>query len=97
MTAISELRIDCLEAERIIKRLSNHWRHKFSITQQQNVTTIPFSEQVVSDLIAFEDHLLARIKAANNEQLDRYEQVVLSHLNRMAAQDYSGDWMRIEP
>ncbi|KAA8733125.1 DUF2218 domain-containing protein [Acinetobacter qingfengensis] len=93
-TNISELRIDTLEAARIIKRLSNHWKHKFEITEQHEITTIPFSEQSRVFLSPHQDYLLAKIETTENERLEQLEHVVISHINRMANQEFPAHWIR---
>jgi hypothetical protein len=92
---ISELRIATDQAARIIKRLSNHWRHKFDIQEQDEITQIPFSAQSRVWLSADAKTLLAKIETLETERLAQLEQVVLLHINRMANQEFVASWQRL--
>ncbi|MFC4952522.1 DUF2218 domain-containing protein [Acinetobacter puyangensis] len=96
MNKISELRIDTVNAEKIIKKLTNHWRHKMAIEQYNDTFKIPFSKEINVFLTAYPDHLAAKVESENHEQLIETENVVLSHLNRMAQQEFAATWIRLE-
>lgn len=95
MVAISEARIDMADSPRIIKRLTNHWRHKFEIEQQQDHSIIHFSEHTKAILTGFDDHLWAKVEVSTEEELARYEDVILRHINSMAHQEFEANWIRV--
>ncbi|OTG79810.1 DUF2218 domain-containing protein [Acinetobacter sp. ANC 4648] len=86
----SHTSIPTLEAKRIAKRLLNHWKHKFKVTETETIFSI-FMPETTIVLTAETDRLIVDL----NTQLEDYthiEQVVLDHLNRMAQQEFSVAW-----
>ncbi|MDO4223982.1 MAG: DUF2218 domain-containing protein [Acinetobacter sp.] len=91
---LSTLHIPHSEAARIIKRLTNHWKHKMDIIQQDNISIIPFADDVQCRLIAEPTQIIAELTTNSHEQLDTFEDVVLRHLNRMAHEEFAVAWQR---
>lgn len=93
MTYQSSASIHTTDSTRIVKRLCNHWKHKFEITEQDQKFTIPFPDaNVVLEATSTDILILIRTKQQNG--LQQYENVVLDHLNRMAQQEFSVNWQR---
>lgn len=86
----SHASITTLESKRIAKRLLNHWKHKFEVSEVKTVFSIFMPEAIVL-LDAQPEHLniLIKTQAADNSHL---ESVVLDHLNRMAQQEFQTTW-----
>lgn len=97
MSFSSHLTIDMAtaEAERIIKRLTNHWRHKLTIENRENGELIHFSKTNQCLLSAKDEQLHAHLITDSEESLNKLQDVVLSHLNRMAQQEFNIDWTNI--
>ncbi|HLV17859.1 MAG TPA: DUF2218 domain-containing protein [Pseudomonas sp.] len=76
--------IDTADPQRLIRRLSRHWSHKFPVRQEQKRSEIRLT---LGDCLleAGEATLRVRLQAADEEVLPRFEAVVVSHLQRMAA------------
>lgn len=92
MTHSSRLNINTDNAEIIIKKLVNHWRHKMKITQANNISTIPFSETAHATLEHQTNQLIATLHTEQQEDLEKLQYVVLDHLNRMAKQEFANTW-----
>lgn len=85
------------EASRIIKRLTNHWRHKLTIDMDTTVDgetgdLIRFSDDNTCLLVAKHDQLFAKLTTQTGDDLTKLQGVVLSHLNRMANQEFDVTW-----
>ncbi len=84
------------QAARIAKRLLNHWKHKFDVSESETLLQIfmPTAEIQLSPDTA---HLnVAIIVAMPDADLPRLEQVVLDHLIRMGQEELSAEWQRSE-
>ena len=92
MNYSSQLNIDTDNAEIIIKKLVNHWRHKMEITQENDIFTIPFSETAHATLEHQPNQLIATLHTEQQEDLEKLQNVVLDHLNRMAKQEFADNW-----
>ncbi len=92
MNYSSQLSIETDNAEIIIKKLVNHWRHKMEITQANNISTIPFSETAHATLEHQTNQLIAILHTEQQEDLEKLQYVVLDHLNRMAKQEFANTW-----
>lgn len=79
---------------RISLKLTNHWRHKFEIDKQDNVSVVHFADDLRVKLIAEETALIAHIEMADATQAQEYEDVVVRHINRMAQTEYDVTWQR---
>ncbi len=83
------------DGERIIRRLANHWRHKLTVTTENDKTTIEFSEQDLVVLSYNEYALTAILTTLDEHAQDRLQEVVLSHINRMAGAEFDGVWIQM--
>ena len=91
---ISTATITTVEPARIILRLCKHWGHKFPVShdEQQGRIELPFG---LCLLHAGEGVLSARLEALPDADLDRFEQVVAEHAQRMArGETYVWHWQR---
>lgn len=86
----SQTEINTLEAARIAKRLLNHWKHKFEVSETTETLSI-FMPDATVNLIPKTEVLLVSIDSNLND-LSTLERVVLEHLNRMAQQEFSATW-----
>ncbi len=85
-----QTRIETHEAQRIAKRLSNHWKHKFEVHEQDHVFQIQMPDAQVT-LTALATELQLSIET-QREDYAVLENVVIDHLSRMAQQDYQATW-----
>ena len=72
------------EATRLIKRLCTHWAHKFEVVFDADSGFVPFDPATSAHLRAETDRLHVSVEAADAAALQRYQEVVASHLQRMA-------------
>ena len=91
MTIQTKTSIGTNDGTRIIKRLCNHWKHKFEISEQDGKSVVPFPEAKLI-LEATEQHILIEINTEQTDKLEHYQNVVINHLNRMAQQEFSTEW-----
>ncbi|MCQ4316027.1 DUF2218 domain-containing protein [Stutzerimonas zhaodongensis] len=73
-------------AERLTKRLSNHWRHKFPVETDSKGAEIKLPIGVCG-LQSVDGGLGVRVQAAEEDQLERLQTVVADHLQRMAGDE----------
>lgn len=84
------------QAARLAKRLGNHWKHKFEVleTAQELRILMPSATIVLQPQ---PDALYTEIIAQDeNTDLNRLEQVVLDHLQRMGQEQLSADWQQAD-
>jgi len=86
----STTQINKTEAARIAKRLLNHWKHKFEVSETEHDFSI-FMPDATVILIPESDVLRVSIESQLND-LSHLEKVVLDHLNRMAQQEFTALW-----
>ncbi|MGE8558189.1 MAG: DUF2218 domain-containing protein [Acinetobacter sp.] len=86
----SNTQIITSEAARIAKRLLNHWKHKFEVSETEDSFSI-FMPDATVKLIPQSTLLLVSIDSSL-EDLSRLEKVVLDHLSRMAQQEFTATW-----
>lgn len=86
----SQTEINTLEAARIAKRLLNHWKHKFEVSETAETLSI-FMPDATVNLVPQAELLLVSIDSNLND-LSTLERVVLEHLNRMAQQEFTATW-----
>jgi len=72
------------EATRLIKRLCTHWAHKFEVKFDADNGFVPFGPTTSARMRAEADRLHVSVEAADTAALQRYQDVVASHLQRMA-------------
>jgi hypothetical protein len=80
------------QATRLAKRLANHWKHKFSIEETEQVFLIHFPHAEI--LLAPEaDQLTVTIQTTDDSaNLAQLESVVLDHLIRMGQEPLTAEW-----
>ncbi|WP_109441619.1 DUF2218 domain-containing protein [Acinetobacter haemolyticus] len=78
------------EGKRISKRLVNHWKHKFEVSETETHSKI-FMPTATVTLTPQEQHLDVLIENQNDD-VAHLEQVVIDHLNRMAQQEFTVQW-----
>lgn len=83
-------KINTLEATRISKRLLNHWKHKFEVQETPTHMQIFMPEYTIS-LKPQTEYLEVMIES-QLEDLSHMQQVVLSHLSRMANAELTATW-----
>lgn len=88
----SRLTLATSDAQRIIKRLAKHWQHKFEIVEDDNNTIIPFSSDNKATLSHDDNHLFVLLETIDTETRDKLQQVIVSHINRMAQQEFEAEW-----
>ncbi|RZF52740.1 DUF2218 domain-containing protein [Acinetobacter halotolerans] len=86
----STTQLTTTEGKRISKRLVNHWKHKFEVSETETHSKI-FMPTATVTLTPQEQYLDVLIE---NQQDDvaRLEEVVIDHLNRMAQQEFTAEW-----
>ncbi len=96
--SVSTLQLATEDAARIIKRLANHWRHKMAVSEQPQGTVFEFSPTATATLASDETTLKATLvitdedaDGAHQQQL-KLQQVILSHINRMAGVGFDAQW-----
>lgn len=82
------------EAKRISKRLLNHWKHKFEVEETEIYSKILMPTATVT-LTAQQEYLEVIIENQQDD-VERLEQVVIEHLNRMAQQEFAANWIHQE-
>ena len=86
-------RIETVEAERLIKRLCTHWAHKFAVAFGAGSGFVPFDDATSARLRAQDGCLQVTVEAIDASTLARFQDVVASHLQRMArAGELAIDW-----
>lgn len=91
MKAITSIHTD--DAKRIAKRLLNHWKHKFEVSEQEQLYTI-FMPDTTVKLIAKSAALDIELDSTLDD-LKGIQDVVIAHLNRMAQQEFHAQWHTI--
>ena len=87
----SSTQIETTDAQKIAKRLLNHWKHKFEVSENESEFKI-FMPSATVTLTAQPQHLDINIHSTELDDLTRLEGVVLDHVNRMAHQEFSATW-----
>jgi len=85
----SQSRITASNPSRLIKRLCNHWRHKFPVQldEQGGDIELPLGR---CSLRANEGLLDAKLESTDRAQLQQLQKVVADHLARMAGDEPLG-------
>lgn len=91
---ISTATIASAEPARIILRLAKHWGHKWPVQYDEQQGRIELPMGVVR-LQAGAGELGVRLEGAPEADMDRFEQVVAEHAQRMArGETYVWHWTR---
>ena len=91
---ISTATIATTEPARIIFRLCKHWGHKFEVSHDdtQGRVALPFGPCLMR---AGDGQLHFRLEGTPDADMDRFEQVVADHAQRMARDEtYAWRWQR---
>lgn len=71
--------------ERALKRLCNHWRHRFEINGgEDGSTVIDLGERGIAEFILRDDGLRAVAAHPEEDRLPTLENAIASHLQRFA-------------
>ncbi|OTG80580.1 hypothetical protein B9T33_09145 [Acinetobacter sp. ANC 5054] len=94
----SSAQISTTQAARIAKRLANHWKHKFEVSEQENEKGSQFQIHLNAAQVILSpqpDFLEVAIQTQDTHaDLDKLEHVVLDHLIRMGQEELSAEWQR---
>lgn len=82
----SRTQVATANAERLIKRLSNHWRHKFPVDTDSQGARIEFPNGVCG-LQSVDGGLAVSLQVTEEDQLSHMQTVVADHLQRMAGDE----------
>ena len=82
--------ITTTEAARISKRLINHWKHKFQVSETAHNMQIFMPEYTIT--LTPQAALLDVLIESQNEDLSHIKNVLLDHLNRMAQSEFKVIW-----
>lgn len=95
---MSQTTITTPDASKIAKRLINHWRHKFTISEQETAFVIHMTGADVS-LVPQVDTLdvIITTNADSNDperpfDEGRLREVIANHIDRMANQSFEYQW-----
>lgn len=91
---ISSTTITTVEPARIILRLCKHWGHKFEVEydEARGRIDLPFGRCL---LTAGADELSVRLEGTPEADMDKFEEVVADHAQRMARNEtYAWNWVR---
>lgn len=91
MSIQSHTNISTDDGSRIVKRLCNHWKHKFEINEIDGRFEIPFPDAKVI-LQTTATQITVDIQTEKTDVIEQYQNVVVNHLNRMAQQEFSAEW-----
>lgn len=86
----SNTSIATAESKRIAKRLLNHWKHKFDVTETEDEMTIFMPDSTVKLLP--KNETLDVVINTQRTDFTSMEKVVIEHLNRMAQQQFEAQW-----
>ena len=93
----SEARVTTPAGSRYLVQLCKHWSHKFAVEYTSDKGRVPFASDRTCTFEATPDALIMRLETANQETLERMQNVVLDHLKRFAFREDLGDvrWTRL--
>lgn len=82
----SRTHVDTANAERLTKRLCNHWRHKFPVEMDALGARIELPMGSCG-LQSVDGGLAVTLQVTDGEQLSPMQTVVADHLQRMAGEE----------
>lgn len=86
--------VNGLGPAKLIDRLANHWSHKFEIERSEGRASIPFPTATCL-LEVWDGRLSVRLGADDDATLEKMQDVVAEHLQRMArGEALSIAWIR---
>ncbi|GBU09482.1 hypothetical protein AwWohl_06200 [Gammaproteobacteria bacterium] len=83
-------KVSTFDANRVIKRLSNHWKHKNTVEfvdatdSLQNSSALIKFEAAECELYAHENYIQIKVHTPTQEALERMKNAVADHIMRMA-------------
>jgi len=81
----SQAVIKTKSGSKYLQQLSKHWAHKIpALTFDKTQAHIPFNEEVLLELEADEETLIAKVSAPDLETVTRYKEVFVNHIVRFA-------------
>lgn len=85
-------------AARYMTQLCKHWSHKLDVEYDDRTGKIRFDDDRSCVLHATPEGLEIEIETADDEQLERTQRTLTTHLNRFAFREPFGDlqWRRME-
>ncbi|WP_027947794.1 DUF2218 domain-containing protein [Litchfieldella anticariensis] len=83
---ISRAEITTESGVKLIDRLCKHWAHKLDVEKSEGQARVTFEEGTCL-MHAEDSKLTVALEALDDESLDRLEEVVDSHLERMAGKE----------
>lgn len=83
----SNATIQTPNGSRYLTRLCRHWSHKRAVTYTPEAGQVAFDDGQLCTFEALPDRLSIEIRAADPESVAHLEQVVATHLLRMADRD----------
>ncbi|WP_162267039.1 DUF2218 domain-containing protein [Luteimonas abyssi] len=96
MSIHSRTEIVVADAQRLLRTLGNHWRHKFEIERTDTHARIPFAPEAIADFHADGDRLRIEVGHADAAQLERLQGIIASHLRRFARDEtLAFDWRTV--
>ena len=82
---ISRARVASNDAPRLLRSLSNHWRHTFDVRRDSDTHAhVPFAEAAGADFEVDGQSLVVRVVHDDGGGLARLREVIESHLQRFA-------------
>ena len=82
--SVSRASIATTDGSRLIKRLLTHWGHRFEVRFDAATGHVSFDADTRAEFHAGAEALTVRIDASDRARLERMQEVVAEHLQRMA-------------
>jgi len=80
--------VTCNDPERLLRRLCNHWRHKFEIERRnEQHVLIPMGEIGTTEFTMIPGVLQIKAQPADGEAGLRLREVIAKHLQRFAQEE----------
>ena len=94
---VSEAHVPTASASRYLQQICKHWSHKFPVEFTPESGSVPFSTDRCCNFSASMGTLTMRVQAADEDTLQRTQNVVVEHLKRFAFREDLGDirWTRV--
>lgn len=95
---ISRAHVPTESAARYMTQLCKHWSHRLEVDYNDTTGRIAFDAERSCILHALADGLEIEAVAADEEQLARTQETIVTHLKRFAFREDIGDvsWRRLE-
>lgn len=80
-------------ASKYLQQLCKHWAHKLTVEFDPHNGRVEFDEGIVMSATASDDSLTLTIETYDETQIERFQQVIVHHLNRFAFREtLTYDW-----